>query len=625
MNKKTKSLMGIAFPCLFLGGLILGRSCSTKPETTHSAHAVGHEVAKQEVWTCSMHPQVQQAEPGLCPICGMDLIPLDDEGGDALGARELKLSEAAEALVEVETTTVERRFPEMNLELVGMLGHDETLMRSLTARFPVRIDRLFVNYTGISVEAGEHLAEVYSPELLITQKELLGAYANDPEGWGVRGAREKLLLWDLMPDQIDAIIERGYATDHFELRAPMGGVVVEKQVNEGAYLDTGDPFFTIADLSQLWLKLEAYESDLAFLRYGQTVQFTVQAYPGEVFEGPISFISPELDSATRTVSVRVNVDNAEGRLKPGMLARGQVAVQLSEAGRVYEPDLAGKWISPMHPEVIKDGPGQCDVCGMDLVPVESLGYAVGTNPEAPLLVPSSAVLRTGKRGVVYLRRPSAEGGGIFEGREVVLGPRAGGYFIVREGLEEGDRVVTRGAFKIDSALQIQAKPSMMSGDGEASDMSEHVSEAGKLQLEADQLGALLPGYFDLQAALAGDDVEAARKALKDMMSVSGHHGSLAALIHAMLDAEDLDGMRRPYFDQLSQAFINAAKAHPGQLENPVYQMHCPMVYPGRGADWLQSDDDLLNPYFGAMMLRCGEMTATLGEAHHEHEMGGEDE
>ncbi|MCC5021483.1 MAG: efflux RND transporter periplasmic adaptor subunit [Candidatus Synoicihabitans palmerolidicus] len=245
------------------------------------------------------------------------------------------------------------------MNLVGKLDYEETRLRSITARFPARIEKLFVNYTGIRVAADDHLARIYSPELLTAQRELLTAHTADPTSNFARIAREKLRLWDLMPAQIDAIVAAGQPDEEFELRAPIGGVVVTKNVQEGDYLKTGDPLFRIADLSMLWLHLNAFESDLAWLRFGQDLSFNVEAYPGETFHGRIAFIAPEVDLQTRTTAIRVNVANHDGRLKPGMLARGQVQALLSADAHVVVPELAGKWICPMHPEVITDGAGQC--------------------------------------------------------------------------------------------------------------------------------------------------------------------------------------------------------------------------------------------------------------------------
>jgi Cu(I)/Ag(I) efflux system membrane fusion protein len=229
------------------------------------------------------------------------------------------------------------------------------------------------------------------------------------------------------------------------------------------YVNTGTQIYTIADLSRVWVKLEAYESDITWIRYGQKVEILTESYPGERFEGRISFIDPTLNAKTRTVAVRVNVENIDGRLKPGMFVKGIVYSRVSAGGKVVEPDLAGKWISPMHPEIIKDRPGKCDICGMPLVQTEMLGYAAAEPKDAPIVIPVTVPLITGKRAVVYVRSP--DNNTMFEGREVVLGPRAGNYYIVLKGLHEGESVVVNGNFKIDSAMQIEAKPSMMNPEG----------------------------------------------------------------------------------------------------------------------------------------------------------------
>lgn len=440
-------------------------------------------VAEQaETWTCSMHPQIRQPGPSQCPICGMDLIRVTaPEVGDSLGPRQSRLSPAAEQLASIQTAPVERRAAPVETRMVGKIAVDETQVRSITAWVAGRIDRLYVDYTGVRVEEGDHIAYLYSPELLTAQEELIqalrarerlidsGAAVGQPVL--VAAAREKLRLLGLKEEQIERVERTGRASDHLTIYAPTGGVVIEKHLSEGAYVQTGTPIYTIADLSRLWLELRAYESDLSWIHYGQAVEFSTQAYPGEVFTGQISFVDPVLDERTRTVRVRVNVANEQGRLKPGMLVWAVAQAEVGANGRALSAALVGKWISPMHPEIVRDEPGTCDICGMDLVRAEELGYGAGDEPgrEQPLVVPASAPLLTGKRAVVYV----ALGEGLYEGREVVLGPRAGDYYLVREGLHEGEQVVVNGAFKIDSALQIRAQPSAMYPAGSASSAPEH--------------------------------------------------------------------------------------------------------------------------------------------------------
>ncbi|MGE4488957.1 MAG: efflux RND transporter periplasmic adaptor subunit [Kiritimatiellales bacterium] len=462
---------------LLTGGLILvlavvalGRcTAGTRPETaaseTHSSET------ETQWWTCSMHPQIKLPKPGKCPICGMDLIPLKTGREDH--PRELTLGAETVKLLQLETAPVERKFVETDVRMVGKVDFDETRTAFITARIPGRLDRLFVDYTGVQVRKGDHMASIYSPELLSAQEELLQAIKSvksleQSESSIVRNisqstvdaVREKLRLWGLLPEQIQDIETRGTAIDNLTLYSPVSGVVIHKNAQEGIYVKTGDSIYTVADLSRVWVQLEAYESDLPWLRYGQNVTFTTEALPGETFEGTVAFIDPVLNAATRTVNVRVNVDNPQQKLKPGMFVRAVAHPRIAEDGKVANPSLAGKWISPMHPEIVKDEPGSCDVCGMPLVPAEELGY-VTEDATAPLVIPATAPLITGTRAVVYIEVPNREAP-TYEGREITLGPRAGDFYIVHKGLAEGERVVTQGAFKLDAELQIRAKPSMMS-------------------------------------------------------------------------------------------------------------------------------------------------------------------
>lgn len=397
------------------------------PETQKHEHAA-EEGVKKAVWTCSMHLQIQLPKPGQCPSCGMDLIPVSNEGsGDEESPLELTMSKKAVKLAEIEVAPVERREVNAEIRMVGKVDYDETCLAYITSWVPGRIDRLYVNYTGMSVKKGDPMVYLYSPELLTAQQELIQSLktVQNLERSGipsirettrqtVDAAREKLRLWGLTKKQIANIEKREKPSDHMTIYSPISGVVIHKNVLEGMYLKTGDRIYTIADLSQVWVKLDAYESDLFWIRNGQEVEFETEAYPGEIFKGKIGFIDPFLDTKTRTVKVRVNVPNSEGKLKPEMFVRAVV-----------------------YPVVADVGEG-----------------------ESPLFIPASAPLITGKRTVVYIKVPGNKG--TYQGREIVLGPRAGDYYLVREGLSEGELVVVNGNFKIDSAIQILAKPNMMS-------------------------------------------------------------------------------------------------------------------------------------------------------------------
>ena len=395
-----------------------------------------------------------------------------------LGPREIRLTAAAEKLAEIQTARVERRHVGAEVRMVGKLAYDETRLAYISAYVPGRLDRLYIDFTGARVNKGDHLVYLYSPELLAAQEEMIQAIrtAKSLENSNVsvlrervqttvESSREKLRLWGLTNEQIARIEAGGVPQEHLTIYSPLTGIVIHKNAQEGMYVQTGTRIYTIADLSHLWVLLDAYESDLEWLRYGQPVDLEIEAFAGEIFRGRISFIDPVLDPATRTVKVRVQVANPDGRLKPEMFVRAVVQPQLTASGKVTSSDLVGKWISPMHPEIVRSRPGVCPICGTPLVPAERLGYVEDGSDadETPLVIPASAPLLTGKRAVVYVQVEGRPGS--YEGREVTLGPRAGGYYLVEDGLVEGERVVVNGNFKLDSALQIQAKPSMMNPEG----------------------------------------------------------------------------------------------------------------------------------------------------------------
>ena len=726
------------------------------------------EAAKQEtqLWTCSMHPHIKLPKPGKCPICSMDLIPIETAEDKAEGLRELSVSEHSAKLMEVETAPVERKFVTAEIRMVGKVDYNETRVSDISAWVPGRLDRLFVDYTGVPVRKGDHMVYLYSPELLSAQEELLQAIQAVKNLKGsdvsmiremskatVTAAREKLRLWGLTAKQIARIERRGKAIDHMTIYSPASGIVIRKHVQQGMYVNTGTKIYTIADLSQVWVRLDAYESDLIWLRYGHNVEFTTESYPGEIFKGTISFIDPILNQATRTVKVRVNLANPEMKLKPGMFVRAAVRAKLASSGRVMDVALAGKWICPMHPEEVKDSAGNCSICEMPLVRTESLGY-VGVDPEKadkPLVIPASAPLITGKRAIVYVVVPDREKP-TYEGREIVLGPRAGDYYLVRHGLNQGERIVTKGSFKIDAELQIQAKPSMMSPEGgaagghahahgdaqksaeptparatvtlpdfvrrqlhkvlmagnaskasiesgdihqiheafsalskqvdsvESAKLSGHAAmlwkeyamllgndavEGGNVKKlsEAKQVAKLLDehlssfqaqmaisheyevdsapkvspefrhqlvkvveGYLGMQTALAADQadqaVQEAKRALDaveavDMTLLSGqdhmdwmkHEGELKKILSHVVEAKEIEPIRKDFavLSELITATIKRFKAS----SQTLYQFKCPMAFDNRGAFWLQAHEEAANPYFGKMMLRCGDFIEVI--------------
>ena len=460
--------------------LLLGPGAGSPSNGAEKQETAGKKPEKKSVkWTCVMHTWIRRDGPGKCPVCGMKLVPVNSSGGEMTDLRQLTVSPAARALMSIQVAPVERRYVAAVVRMVGKVDYDETRLKYITAWVAGRLDRLFVNYTGVQVKMGDHMVSMYSEELYAAQQELItsirSARAAKKSGSRffatggvdlVKSTREKLRLWGMTPEQIAEIEKRDKPSDHMTIYSPMSGVVIKKMREEGDRVRVGDRIYTVADLSEVWVKMDAYESDLVWLRYGQKVTFTTEAYPGRTFEGLIAFIDPVLNEKTRTVKVRVNLPNTGGRLKPEMFVSGEVKAEVALGGRVMDPTLAGKWISPMHPEIVRDRPGKCPICGMPLVRAESLGYIspVQSAETKPLVIPVSAALITGTRAVVYVEDPKAEQP-TFYGREIVLGPRAGDYYLVKHGLQEGELVVTRGNFKIDAEIQIRAKPSMMTPAG----------------------------------------------------------------------------------------------------------------------------------------------------------------
>jgi Cu(I)/Ag(I) efflux system membrane fusion protein len=514
-----------------------------------------------------------------------------------------------------------------------------------------------VDFTGISVRKGDHMVRLYSPELRATQQELVSA-ARSAARFGagdksasarhartlLRATEERLRLWGLTPGQIARLRRTGKVSDYVTIYAPLAGVVIHKQGLEGMYVKPGTRIYTIADLSVVWVHLEAYESDLPWLRYGQQVEIAVEKL-GKKIQGTISFIDPFLHEKKRTARVRVVVDNPDGNLRPGMYVNGTVQAQLLGAGTVAAPDLTGKWVCPMHPEVIRDRPGRCPVCGMPLEKAEKLGLTgpADESIQLPLVIPATAPLITGKRTVVYVQVPGAERP-TYQGREVELGPRAGDDYVVLSGLSEGERVVVEGNFKIDSAMQILAKPSMMNptgggpppghahhGHGEAAPAPAPEKPKPQKTFEAPEkftegLTAFTDGYLVVQEALAADDFDAAQKGAKKLpgllkkidMKVLDHKAHLRWMEHleafkekskTLEQSGDIAAIRTA-LSPLSNTLI-AVLAEFGSPPG-LRRVHCPMAFDNRGAWWVQKGEQVANPYFGESMLRCADINEPFG-------------
>jgi Cu(I)/Ag(I) efflux system membrane fusion protein len=451
-----------------------------------------------------MHPQVRLDGPGRCPICEMPLIPAASVPATPGETPTLELSEQAMAMASVETVPVEARPLTRELRAVGRIEYNESSLASITPRFSGYAERLFVSFTGAEIRQGDHLAEVYSPEILVAQQETLIALQAGADSTLVEVARTRLRLLGLSDEQISDLVKRRKSTDHVTLYSPISGTVIEKRIVEKAAFEAGEVLYRIANLDTVWAYLEIYEPDLPFVRYGQRVRLTVQAVPGRTFTGLVTFIQPFVNDETRTIRVPVHIENPDHALTPGMFVSAVLETGLTAEGRAAPTGVEGRYTCPMHPLVLAETEGPCPSCGMPLVripgepasakPAGKTGFACpmkcegekiylesGNCPvcgmkleeilppdagsaEAPavLAVPVSAVLDSGTRRIVYVEKSR----GLFEPREVALGPRAGAYFPVLAGLAAGERVVVRGGFLIDSQFQITGHPSLLHPGGQ---------------------------------------------------------------------------------------------------------------------------------------------------------------
>jgi Cu(I)/Ag(I) efflux system membrane fusion protein len=440
------------------------------------------KTAKMQVWACSMHPQIRLDHFDVCPLCGMDLTAVNPDG-ESTPPEELKLSDRARMMANVATEELVSRELVKELRTVCRVALDETRVAHIAAWIDGRVDQVFADFPGTIVRKGEHLVRIYSPELYSTQKEFLATVQREQQTISAgrsngglvlsKSARERMLLWGITPEQIDELARSGKAETHLTIFAPMGGTIIEKNIRAGQYVKQGDSLYTIADLSHVWLVLEIYESELAWVRLGQPVQVMLESEPHQPRQGKVAFIEPVLNQQTRTVQVRVILENPEGKFRPGMYAQALIRVPIMPDGTSAPTGLEGQYICPMHPYVVADKPDTCDVCQMPLekVPGEPARSPAELHPQV-LSVPAEAVLTTGLRQLVYIEREP----GRFRLVEPKLGPRAGDYYPVLSGLKAGDRVVVRGNFLLDSQYQVTGKPSLLYPHGSMGDVELHVSE-----------------------------------------------------------------------------------------------------------------------------------------------------
>ena len=408
--KKYISYIGILAIGLLLGWVLFGGSSNT--ETEHSQDTV---TETNQMWTCSMHPQIMQSEAGDCPICGMDLI-LTETSAELLNANEFKLSKNAMALANVQTSIIGNSASEpASIKLSGKISENEEAKVVQASYFSGRLERLNIASVGEEVRKGQILATIYSPNLIAAQQELITTSSLKKSQPALYEAvRNKLKLWKISESQIDQIVASGEVKQNFPIYANVSGTVSEKLVEQGDYVKQGQAVLKITNLNTVWALFDVYENQVELFKKGQDITVMTNVYPNKEFKNKVDFIDPTFNSASRTVNLRVVLNNRNRGFKPGMFVEGHIENTVSEK-------------------------------------------------EQLLMIPAMAILWTGERSVVYLKTdPNAP---IFEMKEITIGKQLGEHYEVIDGLKNGDEIVTNGTFTVDASAQLQGKKSMMNKEG----------------------------------------------------------------------------------------------------------------------------------------------------------------
>lgn len=561
---KNKQIIMVILGCLLFGGLagwLIRGGGDEHPDHEHT-----HIDENGVEYTCSMHPQIRQNEPGQCPLCGMALTPVSSNSGNN-SPFVLEMTPEAMALSNVQLTRVKSGVGSGKLSLTGKIQVNEQRVKSLTANYSGRVDQLFVNFTGQEVRRGEKLATLYSPDLVNAQKELLEtAKIKDRQPALYQASKEKLKLWKISDEQISRIENSGQVQTQFEVYADVAGVVIARNVAVGDFVSRGTVLFEIVELSSVWVILDAYESDLGAIRKGDDLSFQVSAYLGREFKAKVSYIDPVLNPDTRTVGIRAEAVNRNFELKPEMFVSATISTSQSA--------------------------------------------------QSGLMVPKTAILWTGPRSVVYVQAGTKEAPA-FEMREVELGSRVGDDYLVLSGVEEGEQVVSNGVFAIDAAAQLSGNYSMMTRpEVKTLDTPEEFKK---------QLTSFVQSYLSIKDALVKTNAQETQKAISpakaslakvDMKLLEGQaHNIWMDLLKTMQGSLDKIAQtadveeQRKHFESLSDNLIEAVEYF-GVVENTIYRQYCPMAFRDKGAYWLSGEKEIRNPYFGDMMLTCGEVKET---------------
>lgn len=569
-------IVGLLVGWFVFGGAESGSTTDVyKTEMSEEHEHLGD--TSSQMWTCSMHPQIMQPEPGDCPICGMDLIPAES-GGEGLAMNEIKMSKNAMALANVRTTVVgnEMGSNENRITLSGKIKMNEEENAIQASYFDGRIEQLNVNYVGQEINKGQLLATIYAPNLVAAQQELITAASlKESQPSLYKAVRNKLKLWKLSENQINAIEASGKVRENFPIYATVSGTVSEKLATEGDYVQQGAPIVRVSNLSSVWADFDAYENQLSQFQKGQNIKVVANAHPNLEFDASVSFIDPVLNTQTRTVTVRATLKNKEGIFKPGMFVKGSIQ---------------GKSNSSLE----------------------------------QLTIPASSVMWTGERSLVYVKKNGNEP--VFEMREVTIGNRNGDSFVVVSGLQNGDEIVTNGTFTVDAAAQLQGKKSMMNQvDPETKAMA--VTTDMKMAFPKTfrkSFQEVLTSYLQMKDAYVASDAKQvstfSKVLLKKLQSIEddefgkmekAHFSNLIQALETISENDNIKNQRE-HFVVLNENMIPIVKSIQN-IESQIFIQKCPMANNNKGAIWMSKEKEIQNPYYGTAMLTCGSVIEILND------------
>ena len=603
---KNKKLSQLKIIIIFFFGMVASYFIFSGNQTADNiTNEHSEKIAKEELYTCSMHPQIENIGEGDCALCGMDLIPKDMDNS-SIDKNAFKLSDDAIMMSNIETQIVKMDEANKAIFLQGEIEVDESQISMQSMHFSGRIEKLFINYEGQKIKKGELVAVVYSPELVTAQNEFLNSIKlknKYPKLY--KSAKQKLYSWKLSKKQVSKIEKENKIIEYFNIYSEHSGFIANKSIDIGNYVKQGAMLFKIVDYSKLWITFDVYEKDLPFVKIDDVITFSLNSERdydnsalandndsnddelefSNTIESKVSFIDPVIDRKKRVVKVRTEILNVGNNLKPGMYVKAELKASL---------------------------------------------YNVIEDDDEFIIIPKTAVMWTGKRSLVYVAKPT-ENGKDFEARAVNLGFDLGESYTIISGIEEDEEIVIKGTFTVDAAAQLNNKFSMMNfptfDSGKEKEIEFFDFKSSTPEVFSKNLASFMESYLILKDNLVlSDDKEAQESAIK-LLSILEELGSdnfsdkedefwqerkedILIYLKPMAEKTDLL-IQREHFKPISNNIISIISSFKVAESNDIFVQFCPMAFNDIGASWISDKEEIRNPYFGDSMLKCGEITKTI--------------